>query len=585
MSQNIHKRGTAYPPALQEQVMNLLAEGHSLNNIAERLCISWLTVLRYKKMAQDQGTLVPKPKKSGGFRCSKLNRQQIQWLSNYLVKHPKLTLKELQAHAVQQDILKEPRISSISTLWKVLNQKAGVHYGKASFQDPKVSLENSLITIEKKKFQTAQKKDKMFSLSQLLFMDETNLTLNMQQHRGWAPKGKKPLLLKPKGKMLTYNISVIIGINPRTIYCVIKPPEHQNDPIPANFQTYEFANPNKKIKTGYTRDQIRSLPATTLKSILKEHGVQNSNAKVSQVRDRVLHLQTKGLVGLPRIRRRGCQDKGGPKKPFWSTIYDVVEFFDGFVTWWWQKKKFSKSSLTSKTVILDNASTHAAVRVEDIKHKSIFHCLAKERWGFKNIIYQPPLSPQLQPVETFFAYLKLKLCHYVPSDRLYTEELLYSTIKKIVNQITEEMIQNWSTGSGYLKSPGPGSKHSLVQEQKKRKGKPNPRSNDCLMKEPLLPKHKSIICADKNGTIIKQKLKGQTKWSIYQNNVPPIGLKNIQVQVQPPKKKNPQSPQKPTRFAGYSKERKGLIETNPEALKEREVGKNSVYEVEGIVDD
>jgi transposase len=572
-----HRRGTAYPPAIRERVMNLLAEGHSLNKIAEQLCISRLTVLRYKKMARDQGTLVPQPKKMGGYRYSKLNRQQIQWLSEYLVKHPKLTLHELRLHAVQQGILKEPGVPSISTLSQVLKKKGGLHYAKALFRDPKVSSEDSLIAVEKKKFQTAQKKDKIFSISKLLFMDETNITLNMQQQYGWAPKGKKPLLYKPKSKTMTYNMSVIIGINPRTIFWVIKPPERQYDPIPVNFQSYEFAEPGKKIQTGYSTNQIRSLPPQKLKEILKKYGVRNSNAKVAELRDHVTHLQAKGLVGLPRAQRG--RDKGGPKKPFRSTIYDVVEFFDDFADLY--KKKFSKANLSSKTVILDNASTHSAIRVEDTKHKSIFHRLAKSRWGLKNIIYQPPLSPQLQPVETFNAYLKSRLRHYAPLDGLYTEELLYRTIDKITNQITEQMILNWTVGSGYSRSPNP---KYVGREQKRRREEPYHHQNLCSMKEPLFPKHKSIICANENGTIIKQKLRGQTKWHIYQKDVPPSGLKNIQVQVLPPKKKRPQS-QKPTRFAGYSRERKDLIETNPESLEGREIGKGLVYEVEGIVDD
>jgi hypothetical protein len=218
------------------------------------------------------------------------------------------------------------------------------------------------------------KKDRAFSVSNLLFMDETNLTLNMQQHRGWAPRGKKPLLYRPKGKMMTYNMSII-----------------QYDPIPATFQAYEFADPNRIIQMGYTINQIRSsLTVQKLKNILKEYGVRNSIAKIAELRDLVVHLQTKGLVGLPRAQKRGGKDKGGSKKPFRSTIYDVVEFFDGFGNWWIEKKKLSKCALATKMLILDNASTHAAIRVEDTKHKSVFHRLARERWGLKNIIYQPP---------------------------------------------------------------------------------------------------------------------------------------------------------------------------------------------------
>jgi len=624
-----HKRGTPYPPAIRERVMELLREGHSLSEVAERLRISRLTVLRYKKMAQDQNATIPQPKNMGGFRYSKLNRRQIEQLSEYLIQHPKLTLEELREIAIEKGILKssEPAdIPSISTLWYVLNKKAGMHFGRASFRDPKTTSSGSPlaeggspIAIEKNKFKVAQKKDKDFSISKLLFMDETNLTLNMQQNYGWAAKGRSrgPILNKPKGKMMTYNMSVIIGINQPTkktiIYYIIKPPKRQYDPIPKTFQPYEFADPFKKIKTGYmekqilggnSRDSNRSgsssdsgapLPAQTLKNILKKHGVRHNDAKVSELRDRVYHLQTKGLVGLPRATFAGRENLGGPKKPFRSTIYDVVEFFDAFVDWWVKKKKFSKRQLALKTLILDNASTHAAIRVDDIKHKSIFHRLAKERWGFRNIVYQPPRSPQFQPVETFFAYLKSKLRHYAPPDGLYTEELLYKTIDEIIkNEITGKMIANWASGSGYHPNPKNNNVRGRGRERGRGRGRgshPRGTANPCSMKEPLLPKSRSILCADKNGTIVKKKLPGQTKWKVL---VPDSrhDLKNIQVQKkkkEPPRQTDSHSKRAPpqTRFAGYSKkknkEKKGLIETNPKALdiKGRE---ESVYEVQGIVD-
>jgi transposase len=536
-----HRRGTPYPPAIRERVMDLLAEGYSLSNVAKRLSVSRATVIRYKNMARDQHTTIPRPKKQGGYRHSKLNREQIQRLSQLLVKHPKLALHELRTLAIQKGIFKDSGSPppSIPTLWYVLHNKAGMHFTTASFRDPKTSSRaeggSAAIPTEAHKFQIAQKK---FSVSNLLFMDETNLTLNMQQHKGWAPRGKKPLLYRPKGKMMTYNMSVIIGVRPRTIYYIIKPPDRQYDPIPATFQAYEFADPSKRIQTGYTINQIRSsLLGQKLKSILKEYGVRNSNAKIAELRDRVEHLQTKGLVGLPRVQRRGGKEKGGPKKPFRSTIYDVVEFFDGFTNWWIEKKKLSKQALATKMLILDNASTHAAIRVEDTKHKSVFHRLARERWGLKNIIYQPPRSPQFQPAEVFFAFLKSKLRHYAPPDGLYTEKLMYKTIDDILtNQITEDMIRNWATGSGYLLSPNPqkDKPSEIGEEAHKFKG------NACSMKEPL-PKSGSIICADKNGTIVKRKLPGQTNWQLVQerdagSDVSHL-LKDIQVRFPPPQKR------------------------------------------------
>mmetsp|Transcript_1566 Transcript_1566/g.2040 ORF Transcript_1566/g.2040 Transcript_1566/m.2040 type:complete len:94 (+) Transcript_1566:609-890(+) len=93
--------------------------------------------------------------------------------------------------------------------------------------------------------------------------------------------------------MMTYNLSVVLGIHPKTIYYIIKPPEREYDPIPPTAQK--------------------------LKEVLKQHGVHSSNAKILELRNRVIHLQTKGKVGLLRAQRRKG-GKGGPKKPFRATI-------------------------------------------------------------------------------------------------------------------------------------------------------------------------------------------------------------------------------------------------------------------------
>jgi len=69
-------------------------------------------------------------------------------------------------------------------------------------------------------------------------------------------------------------------------------------------------------------------------------------------------------------------------------------------------------------------------------------------------------------------------------------------------------------------------------------------------------------------------------------------LKDLQVQVPPQQQTrktnfNPQFLQTPTRYAGYggySKQHKGLIETNPGSLEGTEVDGNLVFEVQGIVD-
>jgi len=86
-----HKRGTPYPPAIRQRVMALLQEGLPITHIAQQLRVSRSTVHRYKQEAQVQHTKVPRPHKLGGYRHSKLNRDQIVQISTYLLQHPKLS--------------------------------------------------------------------------------------------------------------------------------------------------------------------------------------------------------------------------------------------------------------------------------------------------------------------------------------------------------------------------------------------------------------------------------------------------------------------------------------------------------------
>ena len=87
--------GVPYSQDLRQRVQARLQEGQSQKQIATALQISTSTVARYKSRLQKQGNLKPSPQ--GGYRYSKLQRQQLLELAKYVRDNPKVRLQDLKA--------------------------------------------------------------------------------------------------------------------------------------------------------------------------------------------------------------------------------------------------------------------------------------------------------------------------------------------------------------------------------------------------------------------------------------------------------------------------------------------------------
>jgi transposase len=106
-----------------------------------------------------------------------------------------------------------------------------------------------------------------------------------------------------------------------------------------------------------------------------------------------------------------------------------------------------KKKLSTKYLVWDGASSHGAVRVPSSKRMSFWHSLSK-KLGMAGVIFLPPRSPQLNPIELVFGHIK----HYIRSqcpDEGYTQTSLLNAIHAAFRRITPTMVKHWIQKCGY----------------------------------------------------------------------------------------------------------------------------------------
>ena len=125
-----------------------------------------------------------------------------------------------------------------------------------------------------------------------------------------------------------------------------------------------------------------------------------------------------------------------------------------------------KSKLTKKTLIWDGASTHGATKITSARRKSFWHDHAK-KVGLAGVIFLPPRTPTLNPIELMFGFLKHHVRKQCP-DEGYTPSGLLQAIHNAFRLVRPEMIQNWIKKAGY----------KFTDAQKVRGAQPNDHVDD-----------------------------------------------------------------------------------------------------------
>ena len=85
-------------------------------------------------------------------------------------------------------------------------------------------------------------------------------------------------------------------------------------------------------------------------------------------------------------------------------------------------------------VVLDNLAAHKVAGIREAV-----------RAAGASLLYLPPYSPDLNPIEQVFAKLKALLRKAAAR----TKEALWTTIGELLNEFTPEECQNYLTNSGY----------------------------------------------------------------------------------------------------------------------------------------
>ena len=423
--------------ARRAQVANLLHMGAGPSDTARRLGVSRQTVHRYRAAAHAQGRAVPQPLPMGGYRISKVQRAHIVEWARLALEQPKRTLSELHELAGPEDV-------SLATVARALH-KSGLRKRRARLVDPKTNT-SALVAAERTALRRAQTEDPALAPEATLFYDETFFRLNEQARSAWGLEDDAaPVLFAPKGRTATTGLFLTLGLcgDELVLHVSLRPPQRPFVALSATFEASELEAPGRGADVGLTTSQVHSASRAQLRALLRAHGVKSTDLNTQpQLAARSVQLVSHGPLGLPRA---GRADVGGPKLPFRATARDVVRYWqDEFVPWFGEQ---GFGDLAERTVVWDNASTHSAVQVHDATRVSVFHRLFRE-WGFRGVVFLPPRSPDLNPAELCFAYLKYWVRRWAP-DEGYTQEALEQAIGAAAARVTATMVRNWMRGCGY----------------------------------------------------------------------------------------------------------------------------------------
>lgn len=546
------RRGRAYPPDLRARVMRLLGDGLGPAAVAARLMVSRATVHRYRSAAAQQQAEVPRPAPSGGWRHGKVDRAQVVALAALALEHPKWTLAELR-DASGLDV-------SASAVSRALH-KAGVGQRRARFVDARTE-SDPLIALERRLWKEAQRSDPVLKdPARLLFMDESNFTRHEQQSRGWGVAGQGGARLhRPKGKSPTYNVMATIGAGGVLHYAVHRP-EREERGLAERYEASELEAPGRGLDVGLSSGDIRRLAtAAQLRHVLRAYQVKLSGADgrplaLAALREAVLQLKRGGRLGL--LRGGGARFQGGPKKPHRGTADDAADYLEALAR---------HPGAAGRTVVWDNASSHGAQGTRQAGKVSVFDRLSRQ-WGLGGVAYLPPRSPDLNPIETAFAYVKRLVRRWAP-DEGYSDESLVQAIDRAFAQVTPQMVDHWIQGCGHGPQP------DRVQAP----------PQNCQTADADLRRPGRIACADARGTVLKVKPAGRARWQqAAKQAASDDDLQDVQARL-PPRRPPAADYRGPRRWPGYGARPPNLEEQVPESVRLAGRDDPEVHHVERLVD-
>lgn len=130
-----------------------------------------------------------------------------------------------------------------------------------------------------------------------------------------------------------------------------------------------------------------------------------------------------------KVSMLGCLSLSGISAPM--TISGAV---DGLVFLAYVEQVLVPTLAPGDVVVMDNLSAHKAKRVREL----IEGCGAK-------LIYLPPYSPDLNPIEKCWSKIKT----YLRAAKARTREALKKALAEVLQLITEEDAAGWFSSCGY----------------------------------------------------------------------------------------------------------------------------------------
>jgi transposase len=297
-----------------------------------------------------------------------------------------------------------------------------------------------------------------------------------------------------------------------------------------------------------------------------------------------------------------------------------------------------KRKLSNKYLIWDCASTHGAVRISSFRKKSFWHSYALKA-GMKGVIFLPPRTPTLNPIELAFGFVKHHVRKQCP-DEGYTSVGLLQAIHNAFRLITPQMIKNWVKKAGYRftspreenRPPGvsqnaavdaDGPAHMDIDDDEKSEetaqeivaqqngaeegsiddGQNGDLSNCYSQPGTVFHRKRSIVCMDEHGTIIRknprrsatfdrildEKLRHNPHWATttkMENIVPAVNqMKSVstaRVIAYATEEEAFRSVGTSRRWSGLGPEPARLQEMMPESIIKVQDG--TLWEIDGIVE-
>jgi len=292
-----------------------------------------------------------------------------------------------------------------------------------------------------------------------------------------------------------------------------------------------------------------------------------------------------------------------------------------------------KRKLSNKYLIWDCASTHGAVRISSSRKKSFWHSYAVKA-GMKGVVFLPPRTPTLNPIELAFGFVKHHVRKQCP-DEGYTSVALLQAIHNAFRLITPQMIKNWVKKAGYrftsprqqnipaasheaaadldgpvrMEIDGEDDEKSVVElaaemQEPNVPAQPNIVVEDCYSQPgTVFHRKRSIVCMDEHGTVIRKKhrrsktfdrvldkkLQHNPHWTatINMTNIAPTvnqmqSVANARVVPYSTEEEAFQGVGVSRRWSGLGPEPEHLHEMMPESIVKVQDG--TLWEIDGIVE-